>query len=134
MNQKLLRITLILLTGFIALTAMGGGIAILIEVDNFPLEWLRDTPFTDYTVPALILAILVGGSSLVAALTNILRARSASYSSIVAGLMMTVYIVVEFLILKQTPPGPTTIEIFYAVLGVAIIGLGAMLNVVQNRG
>lgn len=27
---------------------------------EFPLEWLQNTPFSDYTIPALILAIGVG--------------------------------------------------------------------------
>lgn len=42
---------------------------VLIEAGGrgqFPLEWLDNTPFSDYTIPALILAIGVGGSSLIA--------------------------------------------------------------------
>jgi hypothetical protein len=58
----MIRITIGLLTGFIALTAIGGGIALLIgiEGERFPLEWLQGTPFTDYTIPALLLALVVG--------------------------------------------------------------------------
>ncbi len=49
MPNKTIRILISLLTGFVALTAIGGGIAMLVgaEAERFPLEWLQGTPFTD---------------------------------------------------------------------------------------
>ena len=38
-------------------------------------------------------------------------------ASIVAGVIMMGYIVVEYLILKQSPPGPTVTEYGYFALG-----------------
>jgi hypothetical protein len=81
MKHKLVRIAIGVPEAFIALSAIGGGIVllagtyqdgVLIEAGGrgqFPLEWLQNTPFSDYTIPALILAIGVGGSSLIAAVT-----------------------------------------------------------------
>lgn len=43
-----IRILFGLAAGFIALMAIGGGIAILSGVDEFPSEWLEGTPFNDY--------------------------------------------------------------------------------------
>ena len=60
---------------FNAISAIGGGIAMLVGADKFPVEWLRNTPFSDYTIPAFVLAIVVGGSSLIAAVT-VFTARS----------------------------------------------------------
>ena len=122
MKYKGLRIVIGVLTGFIALTAIGGGIALLTgaEANRFPAEWLEGTPFKDYTIPALLLAIAVGGSSLVACVTILRGQNAGTPASMLAGLIMMGYIVVEVLILKQAPPGPTPIEIMYFGLGLAV--------------
>lgn len=61
-------VVLLTLDAFVALTALGGGVALVagLEEGRFPLEWLRGTPFTSYTLPGLLLAALVGGSAAVA--------------------------------------------------------------------
>lgn len=125
MSNRLLRIALALLTGFIALTAIGGGIALLVGLEDsrFPLDWLRGTPFPDYTIPAIILAIVVGGSALVACVLLLRRHHRRFLAAVVAGVIMMGYIAVEALILLQEPPGPTSIEIFYFALGALIVAL-----------
>lgn len=133
MHHKPIRIIIAVLTGFIALTAIGGGIAILTGVDPFPPAWLAGTPFTDYTIPALLLAIGVGGSALLAALLVLRPGRAGILATLAAGLIMAGYIVGEVLILKQTPPGPTWIEILYFGLGLTIFALGAYLWMAEER-
>ncbi|MEZ4863470.1 MAG: hypothetical protein R3C14_19280 [Caldilineaceae bacterium] len=125
MLNRLRCISLALLTGFIALTAIGGGIALLIGLEDrrFPVEWLRGTPFPNYTIPALILAIAVGSSALLACVLLLRRHRRRFLASVVAGVIMMGYIVVETLILQQEPPGPTSIEMFYFGLGALIVVL-----------
>ena len=51
-------VALLILAGFVALTAIGGGIALAagLEGERFPAEWLEGSPFEDYRVPGLILA------------------------------------------------------------------------------
>jgi hypothetical protein len=87
------------LEAFIALSAIGGGIAMLLGADKFPVEWLRNTPFSDYTIPALVLAIVVGGSSLVAAVE----------------------------VVTINAPKPSWIEGVYFGLGLAVLGLATYL-------
>lgn len=48
-------------------------------------------------------------------------------ASIVAGVIMMGYIVVEYLILKQSPPGPTITEYLYFALGLVTFGLAGYL-------
>ncbi|MCB0110978.1 MAG: hypothetical protein KDE53_33890 [Caldilineaceae bacterium] len=129
MEDRTLQIVIAILTGFIALTAIGGGIALLVGLEDarFPLEWLRGTPFTDYTIPALLLAIVVGGSALVACVTIILGHGWGVLASIVAGVIMMGYIVVEYLILKQSPPGPTVTEYGYFALGLVTFVLAGYI-------
>jgi len=135
MKYKGLRIVIGLLTGFIALTAIGGGIALLIgaEANRIPIEWLDGTPFKDYTIPALFLGIAVGGSSLVACLAILAGRNVATPASMLAGLIMMGYIVVEVSILKQVPPGPTATEYLYFGLGLAICLLAAYVWLAEYR-
>ncbi len=51
----------------------------------------------------------------------------------IGGSIMMGYIIVEVLILKQVPPGPTGIEVFYFVLGLILFGLEAYLWNVEVR-
>ena len=125
-RHRSVRWTVAILSWFIAVTAIGGGVAILTGVDEFPLEWLRNTPFTSYTVPAVLL-ILVGASSLFAAVAILRRGVSGIFAAMVAGAFMAGYIVVEVLVLEQTPPGPTWTEYLYFALGALVFGLGLYL-------
>jgi hypothetical protein len=68
MKHKLVCIAIGVAEAFIALSTIWGGIVlllgtyqdgVLIEAGGnaqFPLEWLQHTPFSDYTIPALVLA------------------------------------------------------------------------------
>jgi hypothetical protein len=52
------------LLAFGALNAFGGGYYGLAGASGVPTEWLAGTPFSDYTVPSVILFVVVGGSFL----------------------------------------------------------------------
>jgi hypothetical protein len=142
MKHKLVRIVIGVSEAFIALSAIGGGLlmlagtyqdGVLIEAGGrgqFSLEWLQHTPFSDYTIPALILAIGVGGSSLIAAVTVFTGREVGILASVVAGLIMAGYIVVEVVMLKQ---GVSWIEGLYFGLGLAISGLSAYLWTAEHR-
>lgn len=133
MQDKIIRIILCGLSAFIALTAIGGGMAILTGADKFPMEWLQGTPFADYTLPALALTVVVGGSALLAALLIFTKRAWGARLAVAAGILLVGYVSVEVLILKQTPPGPTWIEIMYWSLGVVVCGLAAYLWRNENR-
>lgn len=135
MKYKGLRIIIGIITGFIALTAIGGGIALLTgaEGDRFPLEWLRGTPFKDYTIPALVLTVVVGGSSLIACVMILKDLKLGIVSALVAGAFIIGFILVEAMTLKQLPPPPTPIEIMYFTLG-AITFLLAGFLWLKERG
>lgn len=134
MAPRILRFALVLLTGFVALTAIGGGAAMLTGVDSFPPAWLRGTPFPDYAIPALLLAIVVGGSSLAAAVALLAATRIGPALAAFAGLLLSGYIAVEVLILNQIPPGPTPIELLYLGLGLLIVVLALLLQRADRQG
>jgi hypothetical protein len=133
MQHKLVRLIICGLEALVALTAIGGGIAMLVGLDSFPPEWLAGTPFTDYTIPALILAAVVGGSALVTAVAILRRHEAGVLAAMAAGLVLAGYIFVEVVLLKQVPPGPTVMEQIYFVTGLAVFWLATYLWMAEYR-
>jgi len=143
MKHALVRLAIGIAEAFIALTTIAGGVlmlagsyqnGVLIEAGGrgqFPLEWLVNTPFNDYTIPALILAICVGGSSLIGAVTIFTGREIGVLVSMVSGLIMAGYTVVEVVMLRQ---GISWIEVIYFGLGLLITGLAVYLWTIEFRG
>ncbi len=133
MNHKLIRIALVAIETFVGLGAVAGGIALLTGVfaQGIPVAWLQGTPFSDYTVPGLVLAILVGGGMLLAAATVFIRREWAVLVSVIAGIFMAVFEVVEAVSIDSKAgdglPLVAGLQAFYFVLGLAIFGLAAYL-------
>lgn len=123
MKRKRVRIALFVLEIFIALTAIVGGFVGLTDTMQIPLEWLRNSLFSDYTIPMLILILVVGGSSLAAAATVFVRREWSVLLSVVAGVVMAGFEVVELLILRQF----SWLQVFYFVIGIAVFGLASSL-------
>ncbi len=69
MKHKLIRIALVVLEAFVALGAVAGGIGLLTGAIPASLNGLQGSPFVDYTIPALLLMVIVGSSMLLAAAT-----------------------------------------------------------------
>ncbi len=129
---KKIKLLLGFLTAFIALTAIPGGAAILLGLEDFPMEWLEGTPFRSYTIPALILIFIVGGCALWAAIALFTRQRSAAHLAMLAGLIMMGQIIGEVLLLKQEVTAHW-IEYFYFLLGLLIFVLSLYPKLV-NQG
>ena len=87
------------LLAFGALNAFAGGYYGLSGAKGVPVEWLHGSPFNDYSVPSLILIIVVGGSFLIAAITVFARARIARASALAAGAIVLIWIAVQVAIL-----------------------------------
>lgn len=120
-----LRVGLFAVDTFAAMSAAGGGIALMagLESGRFPLGWLKGTPFSSYVIPGLILAVAVGGSATVAAAATLRSPRAGARASLLAGVVMLGWIVGEVLILNQ-PSRPTRIEVFYFAAGLLMALLG----------
>jgi hypothetical protein len=138
MKHQWIRILISVLASFVALTAISGGVILfkgtyqngmLIEwggQGQFPVAWLHDTPFTDYTIPALILIIVVGGGSLFSAFAIFRRNTLSFFASGIAGLLLMGWIIGEVFLLKQ-PSAPTGAEIMYGGVGIILFGFSLYL-------
>lgn len=126
------RAGLAIISAFVALTAIGGGLALLtgLESERYPVEDLAGTPFTTYVIPALLLAGVVGGSAALAFATC-LRARWFRASIVaIAGAILMGWILGEVAVLR--PPRWSWIEILYFALGAALVA-GALPRLVGRR-
>jgi len=139
MKHKLVRIALVVLEAFVALGAVAGGIALLTGTfaQEIPVAWLADTPFSDYTIPALVLLLVVGGGMGVAAVTVFIHREWAVLISVVAGLFMVGFEVVEAASVDSKAgnalPLVAGLQVFYFVLGLAIFGLATSLWMTEYR-
>lgn len=123
MKYTIVRIALVVLEAFIAITAIVSGVLGLAGGLYIPLEWLRGTPFSDYTIPMLILIIVVGGSSLIAAATLFIHREWSVMLSVEAGIMMAGFEVVQVAIMQRF----SWLQVFYFVAGMAVLALALYL-------
>jgi hypothetical protein len=88
--------SLVVVSAFNALSALGGGIG-MVTADglSMPKSMLADTPFSTFTVPGLILTLVVGGTQAAAVWLLVTRRKSALLWSAVAGFGMVIWIVTE---------------------------------------
>jgi hypothetical protein len=137
MKHKLFRIALVVLEVFVALGAIAGGIGLLTGAIPASLEWLQGSPFVDYTVPALTLMVVVGGSMLLAAATILTGREIGVLISVFAGLAMMIFEIVEAAVIDRIVGNELLIAVslqsFYFALGLAIFVLAGSLWVTEYR-
>ena len=111
------------LLAFGALNAFGGGYYGLSGAEGVPTEWLQGSPFVDYTIPSLILFVVVGGSLLVASIAVFRRLRIARVTAFSAGVIVLGWIVAQMAMIGYLSwMQPTT-----AIAGVTILTLAWLL-------
>lgn len=125
-----LRVVLVLLSGFVAVSALPSAFLV---VPTMPLDWIRAGPFTDWTIPAIALGFVgVVAAAAVAAL--LWRPWSGALASIIAGLVMVAFELVEIGVVGWTLTNPELtgqfqawLQLLYLVVGTAQMLGGALL-------
>lgn len=118
--QSSLRAALILLAGFLSLSAIPGGIMLLAGFYAPPVEQLRGSVFSSFLLPGLALLFIVGGSALLATVLLVRRSRFGPASTALAGVIVMSFEFVEVLAIGS-PPGPAL------VMQAAFFSLGLVL-------
>jgi hypothetical protein len=123
--NKLIRVILIILEAFLAVTAVAGGIGLISGSLNPGLALLKGSPFNDYTIPGLALAILVGGGATVATILMIRRHPWAVYSCALSGGVIMFFEIVEVLVVGSDPGIARNLQMFYFGYGLVLVLLAA---------
>jgi hypothetical protein len=111
------RRTLLGLHLFHVLSAVGGGIGLVVGALPVPLSVLRHTPFDSFVVPGIFLATVVGGSAAIGASAMLARSRQASMISAAAGAVMVGWILGETVLVQ----GFSWLQALYLLTGLVVL-------------
>jgi menaquinone-dependent protoporphyrinogen oxidase len=116
-----LRRALVGLCGFTGVTAVAGGMQLMLQPHGAaltPTTMLDGTPFTSLFVPGLLLAGVVGLTNLVAGTLVFRRHRAGDLAALAAGLALTTWIVVQVSLIGAGH----WLQALYLAVGLATIG------------
>jgi hypothetical protein len=120
--SKLAWLALAVAACFNALSAVGGGVAILVT------DGLVGSPFASFFFPAVVLLAVVGGTQVAAAALLLLRRPSALFWAAFAGFTMVTWILIETAIIR----GFGILQALYYLTGVAeLVLVLALLGIVS---
>ena len=102
---------------FNAVSAVGGGLALMTGLIPEQPSWVEHTDFPSLYLPGVVLLAVVGGSALIAALALARASTGWQLASIVSGVVMLVWIVGEIASIR----GFHILQVVYFVTGAAVL-------------
>jgi hypothetical protein len=124
------RVGIAFLDLILAVTALFGALTV---IPSLPREWIAGSIFPDYTIPALGLGVVVGGSAAVATVAVLFKPTVGAAAAMVSALMIIGFEVVEiasvgFAPLTHGATNPQSwLQVVYIALGLVLAALGAGL-------
>jgi uncharacterized membrane protein len=118
--------TLLVVQALVAVTAVAGGIALILgatvpslaSVLVPPNEYLVGSPFASYLVPGILLAALLGGIHVIAFVTTLRRTPGYRFIAAATGFAMLIWVFVQMMFIPFSP-----LQALYFALGLAEVGL-----------
>lgn len=106
-EYRSIRLALLAVEGFVALTALAGGLALAIgslnpslsTVMSPPPEYLEGSPFDSYLIPGLTLAVVLGGVHVAAFAFVKFRNRFGMFIAAAAGYAALIWIFVQMILI-----------------------------------
>jgi len=130
MRERQVRIMLVLVNFLEAASAFLGAVGLVVGFMNIPVSVLNGTPFTDFTVPAVLLGGVVGGSALVAAVVTTFASRWwGAVASAIAGCITVRWLTIEIAMIGLG----SWAQIAYLLVGLLMIGLAGLLWKAEPR-
>jgi hypothetical protein len=100
--MRKLRIILIILSLFVALSAIWGGLSLILTNGSWiPTSFLEGSPFSNYIIPGLILLFVIGGIQIFAVVWQWKVRYSAPIVSAISGFSLLIWIFTELYILRH---------------------------------
>ena len=116
------------MVGLVAISALLSGILMVIRPDGsllgIPLSLLDTTPIHDYSIPGVLLSLLVGGIHGAALVLLVLNKPAKFTLSVVAGLVLTGWILIQIVLIHQI----NWLHLTFLGMGLLIILLGFQLK------
>lgn len=132
--KRWIRIVLTLLTAFVGITAVAGGVALIIGAVSSSTaggivpdrSYLGGSPFTSYIAPGLVLSVIVGGTHLVAAMLVGRGSPAGLFAAAVAGFGILIWIFVQMMFIPFSVLQAVYFAAGLAELGFVLLGLGLL--------
>ena len=130
--RRLVHVLLIVLAGVLGLSAVPGGITLLVGFYAPPVDQLRGSVFADFTVPGLALLLLVGGSAVLATVLLVRRSTFGPLAATLAGAIVMAFEFVEVLAIGS-PPGPARVmQLLYFGIGLGLVGVSLVAQFIDE--
>ena len=97
-KNKLMVYFLGIIQAFIGITAIAGGLRLVSNpngLPDFPIEWLINSPFSNYFFPGLVLLIIIGFGFVVSSTLNFFRKRYSGGIATLLGICLILYMIIE---------------------------------------
>ena len=131
MSERSIRIAVVGADLFEAVSAVVGALGLATGFLGIPVSVLSGSPFTDFTVPALLLGFVVGGSALLAAVVAALGLRPLdALASAAAGWITVGWLTVEIAMIGLG----SWAQVVWLLVGLVMIGLAGLLWRAEGRG
>ncbi|MCI0158995.1 hypothetical protein KNO15_20015 [Leifsonia shinshuensis] len=132
--KRWIRITLTVLTSMVGITAIAGGVALVIGAATSSTaggavpdsSYLGGSPFPSYIVPGLVLAVIVGGTHVLAAVLAGRGSPAGPFTAAVAGFGLLIWIFVQMMFIPFSALQAIYFAAGLAELGLVLLGLGVV--------
>jgi hypothetical protein len=125
-SQKGTRMTIMVIEGLVGIAAVIAGLLFIVRPDGSLLGMtkitLSATGFSDYLVPGVLLVVLVGGGTLIAAVAVGLRTRNSAEIVLASGALLLLFEGVEQALIGFSPQ-----QSLIVLLGLVLIALSFLL-------
>lgn len=116
-------VALFLLVLFQGISGIFGGIGLTIDPTGkslqIPIEWLKGSPFGNYTIPGIVLLFLLGIVPVIIAIGLWKKIAWSRKISVYLGIALLIWIIVEIAVIgyQHEPP----LQLIYGIVGVLIL-------------
>ncbi|MDB5277517.1 MAG: hypothetical protein JWR61_2472 [Ferruginibacter sp.] len=98
-----MKVILFSLLAFVALTALFSGLLLISnptgDLMHLPISLLTPTPFKNFLVPGIVLALAVGGINITAVIYNLLRHANRYHWAIAGGFTLLGFIIAQMILI-----------------------------------
>jgi len=93
-------------------------------MSDFPIEWLSNSPFTNYLIPGLVLLIVIGFGNVLGGAITFLRKKYSGSIAILLGVFLILYMIIEVFFVGLC----NYLQPLYFILGVIVLIFGFKLS------
>jgi hypothetical protein len=129
--MKIVYRVLLFLHAFVGLGAIGGGLMAILNPQGpggMPVDTLKNSPFTDFLIPGIILFAVIGIGNLISALAVHLKSRFHGYISSVFSWALVIWIVVQCIMLNAV----VSLHVIFFTIGLVEAALAMIILFKQH--